>query len=82
MALSPQKKQALAQSGFDNLNEISKDEQTLSRGKVTKSEQRFEKNEPNFRDNLTKVEELDLGYTYQRAEAEPAKAGSCIHLLY
>lgn len=72
VALSPQKKQALAQSGFDSLNKISMDDQTLSRGKITKSKQPFEKNESNFRDYRTKVDELDLGYTYQRAEAEPA----------
>jgi signal transduction histidine kinase len=80
VALVPRKKQALAQSGFDSLNdslneslnERTRAEQDTRKDIIVKAKQSSEQMESNFRDSRTKVAELDLGYTYQKAEAEPA----------
>ncbi len=69
---SPEKKQAMAQAAFDSLNKISKSEQVTTKKKTMKSNRATESIESNFRDTRTKVEELDLGYTYQRSVTEPA----------
>lgn len=64
----PQKKQALAQAAFDSLNKVSKVERWIAKKNISNSIQSSEKTA--FRG--TKVEDLDLAYTYQQAIAEPA----------
>ncbi|MDK1022693.1 MAG: HAMP domain-containing sensor histidine kinase [Gammaproteobacteria bacterium] len=64
----PQKQQALAQAAFDSLNKVSKVERWIAKKNISNSIQSSEKTA--FRG--TKVEDLDLAYTYQQAIAEPA----------